>query len=258
MSVHSKADSNVQSLYHPLAITALLIIAIILVATRQNALTLIAFFLFTSVGFKSLGVQLRRIFSTIHYLLWMLPITFFMHVGLSQFGWDFVRSLLNATPQFMYLNPAIMFTLQIFGFMFMMGGAMQLLQLDRLLDSLYLGLQPLRKLKLPVDDFFQILFLGLRFFPLLREEAKRVQEVRRGFGVTDSESLIGRIRGHVATAIPMFVGTLYRAEIVAQTMNLRGYIPGKKRSVYTDLHWHTRDSILVSILVLLTAVVFVV
>jgi|GEM_PF-574098 len=258
MSVFSKAHSHSQNSYHPLVITALSIMAVILVATRQNALMLVALYLLISIGFLFLRVRLQKIFSAIRYLLWMLPITFFMHIGLSQFGWDFISSLFNGTPQFAYLKPAIMFTLQIFGFMFIMGGAMQLVQLDRLLDSLYLGLQPLRKLKLPVDDFFQILFLGLRFFPLLREEARRIQEVRRGFGVNDSQSLIGRIRSHVATAIPMFVGTLYRAEIVAQTMALRGYIPGKKRTVYTDLRWHTRDSFLVSIILLFSVFVLVV
>ncbi len=257
MNRPAEPHPKTHNLFHPIVILCITVFAIILIATRKNLLPLIMLFLVYSTGFIALRVKLRTIISSIRYLLWMLPVTFLMHIALSQFGWEFLRSLFNGSPDFQALKPAVMFTLQIFGFIFVMGGIIQVIRLDRLLDGLYIGLQPLRKIKLPVDDFFQILFIGLRFFPLLREEAQRIQDVRRGFGVTGSTSLVGKIRSHITTAIPLFIGTLYRAETVAQTMTLRGYVPGNQRTVYTDVFWHRRDWVLLMAGFVFTGIVFV-
>lgn len=133
---------------------------------------------------------------------------------------------------------------------------MQMISMGRLLDSLYIVLRPLQKMRLPVDALFQILFLGLRFFPILQDEAKRLQEVRRGFGLVDPESLVGRVKSHLATAIPLFISTLHRAEVVAQTMTMRGYVPGKPRSIYAAIPWRMRDSIILGSTLLLAGLLF--
>ncbi|MCF7805174.1 MAG: energy-coupling factor transporter transmembrane protein EcfT [Candidatus Marinimicrobia bacterium] len=240
----SHSDTNQKDLrgfWHPLVvIIAVGVLGGLIAASRQ--LPHITIFLILSIaGFRFMGAPIHRTIRTIRYFFWLLPLTFIMHLVLTPSGWAFFSHLWEGALRLDFLDNPFSFTLQIFGFLYIMGSAYQLVSGDRLIVSLGRLLSPARKLRIPVDSLFQIVYIALRFIPLLREEAIRIQEVRRGFGVSGNEKILEKARSQMHGMVPLFIGTLHRAEVVAQLMTLRGFRPGEQRSSYIEVTWHARD-----------------
>ncbi|MBS1272091.1 MAG: Energy-coupling factor transporter transmembrane protein EcfT [Candidatus Marinimicrobia bacterium] len=239
--------------WHPFSLILAGLFLAVTLAISRDPLFIAEVVIFSVIFLRVIGATVKKVFRAVRFFLWMLPFTFTMHLFLTPSGWRFLKNLLDGSVQITLLGPATGFTLQIFGFIYIMGALAQLTTADRIITSLH-GLQnPLRKMRIPVDNFFQILNIGLRFFPLLRQEASKLQEVRRGLGIEKTDSLTERVKLQMYSIIPLFVGTLHRAETVAQMMTLRGFIPGKPRSSYLKVPWHHRDTILVGIVAALGA-----
>lgn len=238
-------ESDRAGIWHPFAAAGAGLILILATAQAATLPLVIAFGCGSVFGLRLLRVRVRQTLGLLRYFLWMLPVTFVMHLLFSHPGWAFLQSLGHGTIQWHLLAAPAVFTLRIFGFLYIMGGLFQLIRADRLLESLFRVLQPLQKWHIPVNGVLQILNVGIRFFPLLREEMQQMQEVARGLGVGESRGLRGRIRAQLRTVTPLFVGTLHRGEVLAQMMVLRGYRPDRMRTTYSDVAWHPRDSLLI-------------
>jgi energy-coupling factor transport system permease protein len=124
-----------------------------------------------------------------------------------------------------------------------MGALFLLIDLERLLDAVAKVVQPLVKVRIPVNTFLQMLSLGLRFFPILREEATNMQELQTSLGAKAPDSLVGRMKFQLTNITPLFIKALRRAEIVGQVIWLRGFKTGKIRTFYSVVPWKFRDSV---------------
>jgi len=108
---------------------------------------------------------------------------------------------------------------------------------SELAESLASILSPLRKLKIPIDDLSLILFIALRFIPILYSEFEMVHRAQIIRGVDFKSGFVRRIRNSISILIPVLVGAINRADDLAMAMEARGYRPGQPRSLYTRVHF---------------------
>ncbi|MGI9953040.1 energy-coupling factor transporter transmembrane protein EcfT [Moorellaceae bacterium AZ2] len=103
-------------------------------------------------------------------------------------------------------------------------------------------LRPAAALKVPVDELTLMLTLALRFVPTLVEEADRVVKAQAARGLSlERRGIMGWGKNLLPFLIPLFVGTLKRAEDLAQAMEARGYQAGRSRSSLQQLKMAWQD-----------------
>ncbi len=184
----------------------------------------------TKEGFK--GLRILSVF---------LPLTFVIHI---LFGTHLLATLFRGAPRDSWnvlLLAPFGFTLRIGNFIMLMALATRWLRALAALDAIYHVLKPLRKTGLPVDDFFQIIFIAVRFTPLMREEYQRLDESWRIFVNARQTTLIERIDRLRAIIVPLMIISFRRAEVLAEAMTIRGYDPQTRRSYIGQLNWKPAD-----------------
>jgi energy-coupling factor transport system permease protein len=102
--------------------------------------------------------------------------------------------------------------------------------------------QPLKRLRVPVEEAGVILLLAMRFVPLLQQELRTTIEAQKSRGVEFGQGgVIARSKNLVAILVPALMGALRRGDMVAVAMTARGFRPGKPRSEYKPLHFGVLD-----------------
>ncbi|GCF11682.1 energy-coupling factor transporter transmembrane component T family protein [Dictyobacter arantiisoli] len=101
-----------------------------------------------------------------------------------------------------------------------------------LIEGLTILLSPLRRLKLPVDDFALMALLGLRFIPTLLDEVEQLQKAQAARG---ADLLHGTWRERLQSFSSFFTaliqGTLRRAADLATALESRGYRSSGQRTL---------------------------
>lgn len=109
-----------------------------------------------------------------------------------------------------------------------------------LIEGLTLLLTPLRRIRLPVDDFALMTLIALRFIPTLLEEIELLVKAQMSRGADIAHgSLRERLQSLAALFIPFIQGTLRRAGDLATALESRGYeVQGQQTQLHTDaLQW---------------------
>ena len=85
-------------------------------------------------------------------------------------------------------------------------------------------LRPLRRLRLPVDEFGLMVLIALRFIPVLVQETEQLVKAQasRGADLTTG-SPVARVRGVTLLLVPLVQGALRRAQGLAAALESRGY-----------------------------------
>jgi len=104
---------------------------------------------------------------------------------------------------------------------------------SELADSLTKLLKPLEKLHVPVSDLALILFIAIRFIPILYEEFNAIKDAQIMRGVNFTGSIINRVKKTTSIIIPVFVSAIQRADELALAIEARGYRHGQKRTFYS-------------------------
>ncbi len=94
-------------------------------------------------------------------------------------------------------------------------------------------LRPLKVFKFPLSDFSLILFISLRFIPILYEEFNNIKNAQRIRGVKFSGSLIAKILSLKSLIIPLFLSAVRRADDLSDALMVRGYNSHKTRTIYS-------------------------
>lgn len=103
-----------------------------------------------------------------------------------------------------------------------------------LIEGLTMLLSPLRRLKLPVDDFALMTLLALRFIPTLLEEVEQLTKAQsaRGADLTQG-TLRERFQSLTLLFVPLMQGVLRRASELATALEARGYeVDGQQTRLY--------------------------
>lgn len=96
--------------------------------------------------------------------------------------------------------------------------------LVELTDALLKLFAPLRKLKVPVDDFAMMISIALRFIPTTALETQNIVMAQKARCANfDASSLVTRIKAWVPVFIPLFVRLFRRADELANAMDSRCY-----------------------------------
>ncbi|MEE9167648.1 MAG: energy-coupling factor transporter transmembrane component T [Candidatus Neomarinimicrobiota bacterium] len=105
----------------------------------------------------------------------------------------------------------------------------------------------------PIEDFFQLLYLSLRFFPMLREEVHSISNLRKALDLPTDGNRLRRIK-QMAIYLPGLISNcLHRADNLAVAMETRRYGLILPRGLAHPVRFHLADAALPVILFLLIA-----
>lgn len=117
-------------------------------------------------------------------------------------------------------------------------------------------LKPLRLLRVPIHDLGMILFIALRFIPVLTGEMEMIRKAQYIRGVDFSGKWLRKIKNSVALVVPVFFSALRRADELSIAIEARGYVSGKPRSSLHPLTFKAIDGlILVSVCIVFCTII---
>ncbi len=100
-----------------------------------------------------------------------------------------------------------------------------------LADGTEVMLDPLKRVRVPVNELVMTMIIALKFVPLLVAELERLVKAQAARGDRfDQGGPIQRARKVGALLVPLFVGALARAEVLTTAMNARCYRGGQGRT----------------------------
>lgn len=114
-------------------------------------------------------------------------------------------------------------------------------------EAIVFLLRPLRWIKIPIYDLGMILFIALRFIPVLANELDTIRKAQFIRGVEFSGSIRNRIRRSVALVLPVFFSALRRADDLSVAIETRGYRSGQPRSSLYPLRFEAIDYVLLAL-----------
>lgn len=118
-------------------------------------------------------------------------------------------------------------------------------------DGAEILFEPLKKLRVPVNELVMTMTVALKFVPLLITELERLIRAQTARGVRfDTGGVIERTKKIVPVLIPLFVNALNRAEVLIVAMNARCYHGGEGRTKLRTMHIATTDVFALSIILL--------
>lgn len=109
-------------------------------------------------------------------------------------------------------------------------------------------LKPLRWIKVPIYDLGMILFIALRFIPVLINEVDTIRKAQFIRGITLTGSFRTRITRAVALVLPVFFSALRRADDLSVAIETRGYRRGRPRSSLHPLRFAAVDVVVISLI----------
>ncbi|MGC9363926.1 MAG: energy-coupling factor transporter transmembrane component T family protein [Fidelibacterota bacterium] len=184
-------------------------------------------------------LRLGQILAALHYLWVFLILTFFIHFLFIGDGWQW----LSGETRFhrALVEQPLLLSLRLANLILWMGLLLRWLPAMDFLDALYYLLKPLRRLGWRSDNLFQVVFIAVRFFPILRDEYRRLDEGWQIISGTPGKTLRARLRQARQSIIPLMIFSFQKAETLADAMTVRGYQTRTERSYYRMLQWRTGD-----------------
>jgi energy-coupling factor transport system permease protein len=113
-----------------------------------------------------------------------------------------------------------------------------------LADGLEVMLDPLKRVRVPVNELVMVMVIAIKFVPLLVAEIERLIKAQTARGARfDQGSLTQRARKIGAILIPLFVNAFNRAETLTTAMNARCYRGGRGRTKRRVLTFRRADAL---------------
>lgn len=188
-----------------------------------------------------LGVFIRGLRPLLFLMLFTIVLQiFFIQTGDVWFAWHFIKLTSDGV-----INGIVIFVRFMLIIFFSTVLTLTTPPLE-VADAMESVLQPLKKVKVPVDELALMISIALRFVPTLMDETETIMNAQRARGVEFNEgSLLKRIKAFVPLLIPLFVNAIKRAIELGDAMEARGYRGSEGRTKYRLLTWQTRDNIAV-------------
>jgi energy-coupling factor transport system permease protein len=113
-----------------------------------------------------------------------------------------------------------------------------------LADGTEIGLGPLKRIGIPVNELVMTMVIALKFVPLLVSELERLVKAQAARGDSyDQGGLFQRVQKIGALLVPLFVSALARAEVLTTAMEARCYRGGRGRTKRRVLRFGVGDAI---------------
>jgi energy-coupling factor transport system permease protein len=122
-----------------------------------------------------------------------------------------------------------------------------------LIEGLTVLLAPLRRLRLPIDEFALMALLALRFIPTLTEEVELLIKAQTARGADFAHgTLRERAQSLAALFVPLLQGALRRAADLATALEARGYTVEGRQTLLHEGRLAARDYVTLAVVVLVT------
>jgi len=116
--------------------------------------------------------------------------------------------------------------------------------------DLTLGLEQLMKplsiVRINSEEIALIISIALRYIPTLLDEANKIMLAQASRGVDFSEGkLKDKVMQIISLLVPMFIISFIRSDELANAMEARNFVPGRKRTRLHMLTWQGVDTVVV-------------
>lgn len=190
------------------------------------------------------GINIKTIWANFKPIVFLVVITMLYHlifstgdqskVLLNLFGWKITQTAITS---------ALFYSLRLVIFISIAFVMTLTSSPSDLGEAFFKLLRPLEKIKIPVNDLALILFIALRFIPILYEEFTAIKNAQIIRGVDFGGTLLNRINKTTSIIIPLFVAATQRADELALALQARGYTGGSNRSFYMNAAFGIREII---------------
>ena len=204
------------------------LLVLILALFTKSYLFYMTTFAFLIAALLQSGISKNILIDRFKPILWLVAFTLVFHLIFSGEGSQVIFSIFSYELTAGALHYGVFYSLRLILFVSIVFLITLTSSPSELADSLAKIMNPLRKIKLPVDEIALILFIAIRFIPVLYEEFKTIKNAQILRGANFGGSLYNRLRKSSSIIIPVFVATVGRADEIAQAIENRGY--GKNRS----------------------------
>ncbi|MEQ2465639.1 energy-coupling factor transporter transmembrane component T family protein [Niallia hominis] len=202
------------------------------------------------------NVPIKYIYLGLRPIFWLIIFTFILHLFFTKngellFEWGWITIYEEG------VRMGILISIRFFLLIIMTSLLTLTTTPIELTDAIETLLGPLKKVKFPVHELALMMSISLRFIPTLMDETEKIMKAQMARGVEfSSGSIKSRIQAIIPLLIPLFVNSFKRAEELAIAMEARGYQGGEGRTKYRQLVWNPIDTIMIIILILVTALLF--
>lgn len=238
---------------------ALAVLAVMIFALASNAILFYVILIGALiVGLGWSGVSASAMLKSFTPVLLLVVLTAAFHLIFSGrnsqvlftlFGWP-VRSAAVSAAAFYSLR-VVLFVAAAFLITFTSSPS-------ELAEALVKILKPLRRFRVPVNDLGLIIFIAIRFLPILYDEFVTIRNAQVMRGVDFGGSFIMRIRKTSYLLIPVFVAAVGRADDLALAIEARGYDSHARRTIYSQARFGAREAVFAVAAISLMLILFVV
>lgn len=232
-----------------LSILAVMVVGLITTSSLYYV-SLVAFLL---VLLSLSGVGVMTLVRSFQPIMLLVLVTFAYHIVFSDRQSPPVTTVLGFAITEGGLSKGLFFSLRMLLFVAIAFMVTLTSSPSDLAEALTKLLKPLEKLRVPVADLGLIMFIAIRFIPILYEEFTAVRNAQIIRGVDFGGHFINRTRKTTAVLIPVLVSAINRADDLALAMEARGYRGGQPRTFYS----RSRFDLSASLFVLASLVVVV-
>ena len=204
------------------------------------------------------GISLRTIGEAVKPLLFFILLILFVHIFFTEneSGVLIKNSFLGVSFSLAGLQQGF---LVVWRFLCLIVAAILLTMTtapSQMIAAIKYFLQPLKKLRAPVDEFAVMIMLALRLMPILLAEKERIDTAQRARGYNLHQAgLVVRIKAFLSLTLTVLIGIFRRADELALAMESRNYQRGDRTS-FVDLKF-TYSDYLVFFFLIFFLVIFV-
>jgi len=179
------------------------------------------------------GVGLRAILRNLSPVLMLVAITFVYHIIFTDRQSGALVDVFGFTITAGGVSKAAFFSLRLLLFVTMAFLVTLTSSPSELAEAMVRLLRPLEKIRVPATELGLILFIAIRFIPILYEEFIAIRNAQAMRGVEFDGGLIKRTKKVGAIVIPVLVSAISRADELALAMEARGYRSRRPRTFYS-------------------------
>jgi energy-coupling factor transport system permease protein len=188
----------------------------------------------------------------------LFTITFVLHVLFAPSGGKVFFEIAGVKVSSLGVQNGLLYSYRIFLFLLTAMVANLTTSPVHMTDGIMKLIRPLRFIRVPVSEISVMIFIALRFIPILSDEARTIRAAQLSRGLRQGRGIIGRMRTVTPLLLPLFLGAIRRADHLALAIESRGYRKGVIRTSLTDLRISRADVLFaVSFVIITTGILLV-
>ena len=185
------------------------------------------------VGLVLSGISVEQLVRSFKPILLLVAITFLYHVIFTGKESPAITSIFGWNIRLAAVQAGAFFSMRLILFVSMAFLVTLTSSPSDLAEATAKLLRPLKRLKVPVNDLALVLFIAMRFIPILYEEFILIRNAQLIRGVDFNGSIFTRARKTLYLLIPVFVAAVNRADDLALALQARGYDSKSERTFYS-------------------------